>query len=74
MSEGNISHAIVLSLYFFTLLVHVYKKIVHFVPLSILYKFENAKTRKSDFGNLWLTSVQCRSFFSHRQNTVSNKQ
>lgn len=60
MSEGNISHAIVLSLYFFTLLVHVYKKIV---PLSILYKFENAKTRKSDFGNLWLTSVQCRSFF-----------
>lgn len=70
MSEGNISHAIVLSLYFFTLLVHVYKKNV---PLSILYKFENAKTRKSDFGNLWLTSVQCRSFFSHRQNTVSNK-
>lgn len=60
MSEGNISHAIVLSLYFFTLLVHVYKKIV---PLSILYKFENAKTRKSDFGNIWLTSVQCRSFF-----------
>lgn len=60
MSEGNISHAIVLSLYFFTILVHVYKKNV---PLSILYKFENAKTRKSDFGNLWLTSVQCRSFF-----------
>lgn len=60
MSEGNISHTIVLSLYFFTLLVHVYKKNV---PLSILYKFENAKTRKSDFGNLWLTSVQCRSFF-----------
>lgn len=60
MSEGNISHAIVLSLYFFTLLVHVYKKNC---TLSILYKFENAKTRTSDFGNLWLTSVQCRSFF-----------
>lgn len=46
MSEGNITHAIVLSLYFFTLLVHVYlKKNYTFKHIVQIRKCKDPKIR-----------------------------
>lgn len=70
MSEGNISHAIVLSLYFFTLLVHVYKKNCTFKHIVQIRKCKDPNIR---FWKYLVDKCTMSLLFSHRQNTVSNK-